>query len=249
MVAQTAPFGFSSRLSAPGNALTSRAVTAEQRYCVRHRHGDRWHSCSDTRHPVYDVAHSHTSLPVIYRPPNRRVTARRPADNRGTRAARGTSTGFDSGRGYLYFGIKSGSMTLDDAAADSGLPKGVVLGYAWGTVWNRAWSEHAIEFEHLSTSQSEASEITAAEQATRFNSQYTASSLYGVRRIGEVYYTKMKVGLTRQSRESEGLEQTSTEFSGGLGLGWRAGNIVLEGEYTLIGSSAKFLSIGASIVF
>lgn len=132
-------------------------------------------------------------------------------------------------------------MTLDVTAADSGLPKGVVLGYAW--------SEHAIEFENLSASLSEASEVPTVEQATRFNSRYTASSVYGVRRIGDTYYTKMKVGLTRQTQESGGSEQTSTDFSGGLGLGWRAGNIALEGEYTLIGSSAKFLSIGASIVF
>lgn len=80
-----------------------------QRYCVRHRHGTYWHSCSDTRHPVYDRSHFHTGLPPY------NVSDRR----------------FRSTYGF-YFGVKSGSLQLSSEDKEAGLPKGVLLGIGHG---------------------------------------------------------------------------------------------------------------------
>jgi len=196
----------------------SDAGRVSQRYCVRHRHGDRWHSCSDTRHPRYDQSHYHTGLPAYY-----------------------PSSGLKPSNGF-YFGVKSGSAQIDIAQSDVGMPKGVVVGFSW--------IEYALEFEASSTSVTVASpEVLPIDGLSGFDSSYTTTGVYGVRRIGDAFYTKMKVGLSRSRYEVDGERRQDSSPSAGFGIGWRVGTILLEGEYTYIGSSAKLFSIGANIVF
>ena len=210
------------RANAAPTGITNRALIhsggSTQRYCIRHRHGDYWHSCSDMRHPVHDQSHSHTGLPTYY-----------------TSAARHRSSGF-------YFGVKSGSMDIDLEASDSGLPKGVVVGFGRG--------EFALEFEASSTSVSAASSAPFSRlDRPRFDSSYSTRAVYGVRRIGEVFYTKMKVGLSQSQYTMDGVSYKDNNGSAGVGLGLRYGTILLESEYTFVGSKARFFSISASIVF
>jgi len=195
---------------------------SSRRYCVRHRHGDFWHSCSDTRHPVFDQSHSHTGRPAYYTPVQRRG-----------------SSGF-------YFGVKSGSMTIDIKQAEAGLPKGIVIGLGRG--------EYALEIETISTSYSTNSAelmrpLVSSTASTGFDSSYSTTALYGVRRIGDGFYTKMKFGIARNQYVTDGEKQRDSNPSAGIGFGLRFGAILLESEYTYVGSKAKLLSIGASISF
>ncbi len=196
--------------------LNSDQVT--QRYCTRHRHGDYWHSCSDTRHPVFDQSHSHTGLPAYY-----------------------TST-HQHRSGGLYFGVKSGSLRVDIEQADPGLPKAVVIGFGRG--------EYAFELEATSTSiSSTAAGTIQMGVPMRFDSSYSTTAVYGVRRIGEDFYTKMKLGLASSRYVSDDVKHSNSNASAGFGFGLRFGSGFLEGEYTYIGTKAKLISIGASIVF
>lgn len=189
-----------------------------QRYCVRHRHGDYWHSCSDTRHPEFDQAHFHTGLPAYY-----------------------PAAGLSQSNGF-YIGIKSGSITIDVAQSDVGMPKGVVMGFGW--------IEYALELEASSASISTASSnVISPGELTGFDSGYTTTAIYGVRRIGGAIYTKMKVGLSRSRYDVDGEKQRGSGVSAGIGVGLRIGALFLEGEYTYLGSDARFFSIGANIGF
>lgn len=189
-----------------------------QRYCIRHRHGDRWHSCSDTRHPVLDQSHSHTGLPAYY-----------------ASAVRYRSSGF-------YFGVKSGAMEVDIEQSEGGLPKGILMGFGRG--------EYALEIEASSTSiTSTSTAFTNTAARPVFDSSYATRALYGVRRIGEGFYTKMKVGLSQSQYKINGERHKDSNGSAGLGFGLRFGTVLLESEYTFVGSKATFFSVGASIVF
>ena len=208
--------GTSVRAATTGFWTNSERVT--HRYCIRHRHGDYWHSCSATRHPVSDQSHSHTGLPAYYASVERR------------------------GLNGLYFGIKSGSMRVDIAQSDAGFPGGLTAGFGRG--------EYALEIEATSTSLavSSAAPVNVGAQ-TRFDSSFSTTALYGVRRIGEGFYTKMKVGISRSRYGLNGEKQHDTSASAGFGLGLRFGDVLLESEYTFVGSKATLFSVGASISF
>ena len=142
----------------------------------------------------------------------------------------------------FYVGIKTGSLNIDDGDGydyDADAPISFSVGYmsevGAGTV--------GLEFDYT------IADIDISDGYYSATFDYTGLGFYGTyRSAGDVYF-KAKLGINRGELEGYGESDSDTETAGGIGIGFRNGNVGFEIEATRLYDDVNFLSAGLTYTF
>ncbi len=144
----------------------------------------------------------------------------------------------------LYGGGKIGLMDLDYHDTNEATNLGVLLGYDFPS---RNMIQGALEVELTTT-------ISDGDFGGRGHWDLDTQAAYGVLKIGDPLYAKLKAGLLHEEGSTSGrggsFNGSDTGLSVGFGGGWRlAPNVALEAEFTRIEQDVDFWSFGANFYF
>jgi hypothetical protein len=144
----------------------------------------------------------------------------------------------------LYGGVKIGAMDLDYSGSDDATNLGALLGYDFP---GRAQISGAVEGEVTTT-------IIDGEVGRNNDWSLDTLGVFGVMKIGDALYAKLKGGIVYEEGKVEGrggsVDGDDTNLSFGFGGGWRVQpNVALEIEFTRIEEDVDFWSFGANFYF
>ncbi len=132
-------------------------------------------------------------------------------------------------------------MQMDAADTEAGMPFGFLAGLGG--------DDFSVELEATSASTGQSADFGSRSAVFDTDAKYSTIGIYGVRRLGDALYTKVKLGFVRNTSQSAFETLSENSVSGGIGVGMNRGAIKLEGEYTYLGPRARLMSFGINYFF
>lgn len=153
--------------------------------------------------------------------------------------------------GQPYIGVKAGQVDvdIDNASTDKATTFGVYGGYNFDPYFG-------VELEYLTSNDEDAT--LGGVKGEYDMSTFGAYGTYRYPLPVNGLYAKGKLGIAKTDidasagRNGKSISSSSDETSlaGGLGLGFDVSpNLSVEGEYSMLGSDADLMSIGAHVKF